>query len=68
VLTGNPRPPSDSGFQSRIIPIPFTKEDEHSHEEKKNFKAFFINEVVPNICALGDFTANYVMNNPECLS
>jgi hypothetical protein len=38
VFTGNPRPPSDSGFQSRIIPIPFTKEDKHSDEEKKDSK------------------------------
>lgn len=67
VLTGNPRPATDSGFQSRVIPYPFTKEDEHSNEEKKQFKAFFINEVVPNIGLLGDFTANYVMNHPESL-
>jgi len=67
VLTGNPRPSSDSGFQSRIIPIAFTKEDEHSDMEKKEFKAFFTNEVIPNIGILGDFTANYVMNHPDCL-
>ena len=35
------RPPTDSGFQSRIIPFPFTKEDEHSEEEKKSLKHFF---------------------------
>lgn len=67
VLTGNPRPPADSGFQSRIVPICFTKEDEHSDEEKKGFKVFFTNEIVPTIGVLGDFTANYVINLPECL-
>jgi hypothetical protein len=47
VLTGNPKPPNDSGFQSRIIPIVFTKGDKHSEEERQKFVSFFIKEVGP---------------------
>jgi hypothetical protein len=67
VLTGNPKPPSDSGFQSRIIPIVFTKGDKHSEDERQKFVSFFIKEVVPNLGVLEDFTTNYVMQHPDIL-
>jgi hypothetical protein len=59
-LTGNSRPPTDSGFQGRIIPLPSTNEDEHSEEEKR-LQSIFYKDIVPHIGVLGDFTTNYVM-------
>jgi hypothetical protein len=63
ILTGNTQPPSDSGYRRRIIPIQFTRDDEHTEQEMESFKQLMSEKVGPGLCILGNFAANYILDN-----
>jgi hypothetical protein len=66
ILTSNPQPPKDPGLRSKIIPIVFTKEDSHSPEEKAAFD-MLMPQRAGQLKVLGDFSANYIINNQHIL-
>jgi hypothetical protein len=63
ILTSNPQPLSDAGYRRRVIPIPFTRDDEHTDEEMKSFQELISEKVSTNLHILGDFAANYILDN-----
>ncbi|MGC2383011.1 MAG: hypothetical protein WA631_07890, partial [Nitrososphaeraceae archaeon] len=67
ILTGNPSPPSDPAFRRRFILCDFTKDDEPTEEEKREFQKLLTNNM-NKLGALGDFAANYVLNNSNVLN
>jgi hypothetical protein len=67
ILTGNTQPPSDSGYRRRIIPIQFTRDDEHTEQEIESFKRLMSDKVGPGLCVLGNFAANYILDNQRNL-
>lgn len=68
ILTGNGMPPKDGGYRTKCRPIVFTYIDEFDRESKeaKDFRDW-LNDKIHLLGTLGDFTANYIMNNPELL-
>jgi hypothetical protein len=67
ILTGNPPPPSDPAFRRRFILCDFSKDDEPTEEEKREFQTLLANNM-NKLGALGDFAANYVLNNSNVLN
>ncbi|HSF51546.1 MAG TPA: hypothetical protein VLA74_12355 [Nitrososphaeraceae archaeon] len=67
ILTGNSAPPSDTGFRRRIIPIVFTEKDQYSNKEIEDFKKLFDERIKKELSVLGDFTANYILENQSLL-
>jgi hypothetical protein len=67
ILTGNSLPPTDTGFRRRIIPMIFTKKDQYSEDEIKEFQELFDQRVKHELRYLGDFTVNYLMEHQELL-
>ena len=66
ILTSNDLPPQDPAFRRRIIPIYFSKEDEPSQEEIEQFNAL-LQTGLDILGILGDFAANYILENQEIL-
>jgi hypothetical protein len=62
ILTGNPPPPEDPAFQRRIIPIHYSNDDAPSAEERGRFNTF-LKDNLDKLGTLGDFAANYILNN-----
>jgi hypothetical protein len=67
ILTSNPPPPEDPGFQRRIIPIHYSKDDAPSAEEIEAFN-IFLKDNIDKLGTLGDFAANYVLKNQEIIT
>ena len=69
ILTSNYLPPTDPAFRSRFILIHYGEKDLPSAEEKAAFKKWFFDEQHDEILGiLGDFTARYIMENPQVLN
>ena len=66
ILTSNASPPEDPAFQRRIIPIHYSKDDEPSAEERERFNAF-LKDNIDKLGTLGDFAANYILNNQDTI-
>ena len=66
ILTSNDLPPQDPVFRRRIIPIYYSKEDEPSQEEMKQFNTSLRIEL-DTLGILGDFAANYILENQDIL-
>jgi hypothetical protein len=66
MLTSNSAPPEDPAFQRRVIPIHFSQEDEPNPEEREGFKEFLKNNI-DRLGTLGDFAANYILNNQDTI-
>ncbi|HJT83420.1 MAG TPA: bifunctional DNA primase/polymerase [Nitrososphaeraceae archaeon] len=67
ILTGNSTPPKDTGFRRRIIPIVFTEQDQYSSTEMLEFKKIFDDRIKKEFRYLGDFAANYGMENQQII-
>ena len=67
VLTSNQDFPIETGFRSRIIHIIETKEDKYWNEEQRIEFDSFMYKGRKHLRTLGDFTANYILNNPNVL-
>jgi hypothetical protein len=66
ILTSNDLPPQDPAFRRRIIPIYYSKEDEPSQTEIEEFNSL-LQHGLGTLGILGDFTANYILENQEIL-
>jgi hypothetical protein len=68
VLTGNPPPPIEGGYLSRILDIIFTTKDQHVRGSKQalEFQAWLASEL-DKMGVLGDFTYFYIREHPEIL-
>ena len=66
ILTSNSAPPDDPAFQRRVIPIHFSQEDEPNSDEREGFTEFLKNNI-DKLGKLGDFAANYILNNQDTL-
>jgi hypothetical protein len=66
ILTGNPSPPSDPAFRRRFILIDFSKEDQPTKVDIEEFQKLLANNI-DKLSTLGDFAANYVLNNNNVL-
>ena len=66
ILTSNSASPEDPAFQRRVNPIHFSQEDEPNSEEREEFKEFLRNNI-DRLGTLGDFCANYILNNQDIL-
>lgn len=67
ILTSNPQPPSDTGYRRRLISIAFTRDDEHTAEERESFERLISERVSPELHTLGDFVANYILDHQQAL-
>lgn len=73
ILTGNPPPPSDTGFQRRYIPIPYSTTDQldptnPAHAKKMEDFTNLFNDNRHKLKYLGDWVVNYILNqNPDLL-
>ena len=66
ILTSNDLPPQDPAFRRRIIPIYYSKADEPSQEEIEQFNTI-LRTGLDTLGILGDFAANYILENQEIL-
>ncbi|MGC2384205.1 MAG: hypothetical protein WA631_13955, partial [Nitrososphaeraceae archaeon] len=66
ILTSNDLPPQDPAFRRRIIPIYYSKEDAPSQQEIDQFNSLLRTEL-DTLGILGDFAANYILENQEIL-
>jgi len=66
ILTSNDLPPQGPAFRRRILPIYYSKEDEPSQEEIEQFNAL-LRTGFDTLGILGDFAANYILENHEIL-
>jgi len=66
ILTSNDLPPQDPAFRRRIIPIYYSKDDEPSQEEIEQFNSLLRTDS-DTLGILGDFAANYILENQEIL-
>jgi hypothetical protein len=66
ILTSNDLPPQDPAFKRRIIPIYYSKEDEPSQEEIEQFH-LLLGTGLDTLGTLGDFTANFILENQDLL-
>jgi hypothetical protein len=73
VLTGNPPPPSDTGFNRRYTPIPYSTADQldpsnpiHAKQIERFTNVF--NDNRHKLKYMGDWVVNYILNqNPDLL-
>jgi hypothetical protein len=65
VLTSNSQPPTDPGYRRRAISICFTQADVPTDEEQEVFKKLMRERVSQELCILGDFVANYMLDNQK---
>jgi hypothetical protein len=63
ILTGNAQPPTDPAYRRRSIPICFTQADEHTQKEREEFDRLMNERVPKELKTLGDFAANYILDN-----
>jgi hypothetical protein len=63
MLTSNPQPPTDPGYRRRVIPIQFTRDDEHTEQETQLFEQLISERVCPELNILGNFAVNYILDN-----
>jgi hypothetical protein len=63
ILTGNAQPPTDPAYRRRSIPICFTQADEHTQKEREEFDRLMNERVTKELKTLGDFAANYILDN-----
>jgi hypothetical protein len=63
ILTGNAQPPTDPAYRRRSIPICFTQADEHTQKEREDFDRLMNERVTKELKTLGDFAANYILDN-----
>ncbi len=66
ILTSNVAPPEDPAFQRRIIPIHYSRDDEPSAEERDRFNTL-LKDNIDKLGTLGDFAANYILNNQQTI-
>ncbi len=66
IFTGNPSPPSDPAFRRRFILIDFSNEDQPTKVDIEEFQVLLANNI-NKLGTLGDFAANYVLNNNNVL-
>jgi hypothetical protein len=67
ILTGNPAPPKDGGYRRKSLPIVFTVEDKYDREKEGKEFLDWITKELDKLGALGNFAADYIMNNPKIL-
>ena len=67
IQTSNAQPPTDPGYRRRVIPIGFTQSDEHTQLEKEQFDRLMREHVSGELKILGDFAANYILDNQQVL-
>jgi hypothetical protein len=65
-FTSNYEPPQDTAFCTRILSSFYTPDEFKTDDEKKAYRTLF-DKHRNKIGTLGDFTANYILNNNECL-
>jgi hypothetical protein len=65
ILTSNPQPPIDPGYRRRVIPIQFTREDEHTEQETRLFEQLMSERVGSELYVLGNFASNYILDNQQ---
>jgi hypothetical protein len=65
ILTSNPQPPTDPGYRRRVIPIQFTRDDEHTEQETRLFEQLMSERVGSELYILGNFAANYILDNQQ---
>jgi hypothetical protein len=63
-FTGNPSPLDDTAFQRRIFPTYYSQNDVPA--DKKDFE-ILLNKQGYKLGILGDFVANFILNDNECL-
>jgi hypothetical protein len=65
ILTSNPQPPTDPGYRRRVIPIQFTRDDEHTEQETQLFEQIMSERAGSELYILGNFAANYILDNQQ---
>jgi hypothetical protein len=67
VLTSNSQPPTDPGYRRRAVSICFTQADMPTNEEQEAFNKLMRERVSRELAILGDFAANYILDNQKQL-
>jgi len=68
IITSNHRPPKDDAFLTRIIPIHFSRKDDTTPEQKKEFEKWLFDEGrIDKLGVLGDFATKMIIDNPSVL-
>lgn len=66
ILTSNSAPPADPALLRRLKPLYYPPDNQPSKDEIEDYNKFLAINIV-HVGILGDFIANYVLNNPYVL-